>query len=378
MADQKLSQLPLGSAIQSNDLFYSDQSGASVAQKASALATFTWASPTWAGTVTFPDGSTWTSMGLTNNYTTTFNYGAHASADVLEFIIEPIISGAAIGSFTFAHAYQANVFGDPRDNEIYGFGYNLNASLTGPQNAGDDAFGDLFVTEYNASAGVIQFQREIGIFFEKGTTTSLAPYSMIIQKWDSASPYYVSQTMAANLWSLVDPTMGNSAITVQPGSTANTTTLQINGVFLVGGLTNTDIGCRVNGNDAGQGASVQWQRSGVGYWRWWAYPSPGSGSFFIYDEGGGQAPLFVYSGGGVAVGSGFNGLSSSYNKGAGYLYVEQDLYVASGNFLIRSAASLPNGAGGNVGTLTTAPSAGNPTKWIPVDDDGTTRYIPAW
>jgi hypothetical protein len=25
-----------------------------------------------------------------------------------------------------------------------------------------------------------------------------------------------------------------------------------------------------------------------------------------------------------------------------------------------------------------APAAGNPTKWIPIDDNGTTRYIPAW
>lgn len=24
------------------------------------------------------------------------------------------------------------------------------------------------------------------------------------------------------------------------------------------------------------------------------------------------------------------------------------------------------------------PTAGNPSKWIPVNDNGTTRYIPAW
>lgn len=28
--------------------------------------------------------------------------------------------------------------------------------------------------------------------------------------------------------------------------------------------------------------------------------------------------------------------------------------------------------------LTNAPRSGNPTKWIPVNDNGTTRYIPAW
>jgi len=37
-----------------------------------------------------------------------------------------------------------------------------------------------------------------------------------------------------------------------------------------------------------------------------------------------------------------------------------------------------NGAGAQAGTLTNAPAVGNPTKWIPFDDNGTTRYIPAW
>jgi len=37
-----------------------------------------------------------------------------------------------------------------------------------------------------------------------------------------------------------------------------------------------------------------------------------------------------------------------------------------------------NGAGASAGTLTNAPAVGNPTKWIPVDDNGTTRHIPAW
>lgn len=46
--------------------------------------------------------------------------------------------------------------------------------------------------------------------------------------------------------------------------------------------------------------------------------------------------------------------------------------------LIDSTVSLTNGAGALVGTLTNSPVTGNPTKWIPIDDNGTTRYIPAW
>jgi hypothetical protein len=43
-----------------------------------------------------------------------------------------------------------------------------------------------------------------------------------------------------------------------------------------------------------------------------------------------------------------------------------------------SGASFDNGAGAQAGTITNSPTAGNPTKWIPIDDNGTTRYIPAW
>lgn len=43
-----------------------------------------------------------------------------------------------------------------------------------------------------------------------------------------------------------------------------------------------------------------------------------------------------------------------------------------------TAVALTDGAGASVGTLTNAPAAGNPTKWVPIVDNGTTRYIPAW
>jgi hypothetical protein len=46
--------------------------------------------------------------------------------------------------------------------------------------------------------------------------------------------------------------------------------------------------------------------------------------------------------------------------------------------MISTKTSFTNGAAAAAGTLLNAPAAGNPTKWIPVDDNGTTRYIPAW
>lgn len=43
-----------------------------------------------------------------------------------------------------------------------------------------------------------------------------------------------------------------------------------------------------------------------------------------------------------------------------------------------TSSALTDGAGVALGTLATAPSAGNPTKWLGINDNGTTRYIPAW
>jgi hypothetical protein len=46
--------------------------------------------------------------------------------------------------------------------------------------------------------------------------------------------------------------------------------------------------------------------------------------------------------------------------------------------LLTTTTALTNGAAANTGTLTNAPAVGNPTKWVPINDNGTTRYIPAW
>lgn len=46
--------------------------------------------------------------------------------------------------------------------------------------------------------------------------------------------------------------------------------------------------------------------------------------------------------------------------------------------MLRTYTAFTNGAAAATGTLTNAPTAGNPTKWIPINDNGTIRYIPAW
>jgi hypothetical protein len=48
------------------------------------------------------------------------------------------------------------------------------------------------------------------------------------------------------------------------------------------------------------------------------------------------------------------------------------------NPVLTTTATITSGAGAGAGTLTNAPAAGDPTTWIPINDNGTTRYIPAW
>jgi hypothetical protein len=62
---------------------------------------------------------------------------------------------------------------------------------------------------------------------------------------------------------------------------------------------------------------------------------------------------------------------------------DQSLTIAAGittgsTTLHTTTVALTNGAAAQVGTLNNSPAAGNPTKWIPINDNGTTRYIPCW
>ena len=63
---------------------------------------------------------------------------------------------------------------------------------------------------------------------------------------------------------------------------------------------------------------------------------------------------------------------------AGSLVLGGGITTGLATFLHSTSVALANGAGASLGTLTNAPSAGNPTKWIAINDNGTIRYIPTW
>lgn len=51
------------------------------------------------------------------------------------------------------------------------------------------------------------------------------------------------------------------------------------------------------------------------------------------------------------------------------------LLTLSGGTLLATSANLTNGAAAQTATFTNSPCAGNPTKWVPINDNGTTRYL---
>lgn len=59
-------------------------------------------------------------------------------------------------------------------------------------------------------------------------------------------------------------------------------------------------------------------------------------------------------------------------------FVSSKITTSDTAFMHNTSAALANGAAAAAGTLLNAPAAGDPTKWIPINDNGTTRYIPAW
>jgi hypothetical protein len=68
-----------------------------------------------------------------------------------------------------------------------------------------------------------------------------------------------------------------------------------------------------------------------------------------------------------------------YASGTAPNYFAGEVQIAGSTTpMLRSIAAMSNGAAAAVGTLTNAPVAGNPTKWIAFNDAGVTRYIPAW
>lgn len=96
----------------------------------------------------------------------------------------------------------------------------------------------------------------------------------------------------------------------------------------------------------------------------------GSGQIFLQTNGGTNRMEITNAGNVLIIGS----LTGASLQVAGAIGIQ----VINDTTLIHTATNLANAAGAAAGTLLNAPSAGNPTKWIQIDDNGTIRKIPTW
>lgn len=60
------------------------------------------------------------------------------------------------------------------------------------------------------------------------------------------------------------------------------------------------------------------------------------------------------------------------------LFATEGLTITGDTLLLRTGTTLTDNAGAEIGTLTNAPAAGNPSKWITIRDNGQDRFIPTW
>ncbi len=112
------------------------------------------------------------------------------------------------------------------------------------------------------------------------------------------------------------------------------------------------------------------------------YINAGSG-FFVAGAGGyfwsGVGSLTMPVSGGLQINDASATNTVRMTAGASNLLtLNGGLKTTGATFALQTATTLTDNAAAQVATMTNGPAAGNPTKWIAINDNGTTRYIPAW
>jgi hypothetical protein len=117
--------------------------------------------------------------------------------------------------------------------------------------------------------------------------------------------------------------------------------------------------------------AYSWQKTGA---KKWVLGSYAGGSYITNATDGRKHMTLLDTGETLINGGGAEGMRIDNSKNA----IFKGSITHADTTLLKTSVALNNGAAAATGTLTNAPVAGNPTKWIPINDNGTVRYIPAW
>jgi len=180
----------------------------------------------------------------------------------------------------------------------------------------------------------------------------------VFRMWHTTTDALQFGTTSAHSWDLTYN--GNTIGTVNSGGFAVTGTGSTTGNMGVGALRSSVTGFTKVLNVESTDAAIQLYQTTTG--TSWEIGNDNTGQFRILN--GGANKLTIAAAGSVTV--------------TGTLTVSSTITTLGGATFHTTSSALTNGAGAGSGTLLNAPAAGNPTKWIGINDNGTTRYIPAW
>lgn len=117
--------------------------------------------------------------------------------------------------------------------------------------------------------------------------------------------------------------------------------------------------------------AYSWQKTGA---KKWVLGSYAGGSYIQNATDGRRHIQNLDTGETLIFGGGAEGMRIDTNKNA----IFKGSITHADTTLINTSVALSNNSGTATATLTNAPLAGNPTKWIAINDNGTIRRIPAW
>ena len=222
-----------------------------------------------------------------------------------------------------------------------------------------------------------------GLYWSSGPQLNISANNAQVAAFSSALVTFPVATKCTSSFTATSQSLFGNGAAIQPGTATFTDN---------SGLTRVNLKTAIT---SGYGVELWLDSTSITSGRTYVITSTGSsepggaGQLQFVDSTASVTPIAISGG---AVGSGV--ISHAYSLDAsgttasatfaGGIYVAKTILCGSkittlgGATFHTTSTALTNGAGSSAGTLTNAPSVGNPTKWIGINDNGTTRYIPAW
>lgn len=217
-------------------------------------------------------------------------------------------------------------------------------------------------TAVSPGARTVRFTNASGTNVAAGNVTFIAPLST-----GNATPANILFQVGTAGASGATLQTASTVLTLAPGAATVSGTLTVSGAATFGGAVTVAAGgsAALTLSTTGTDARTIYTRTVTPYsWGVGIAVGAADDSFRIYNLTGSSAALTINTANAATF--------------AGALTVSGATTLAGGATLLATTTALTNGAAAQIATLGNSPTAGDPTKWIAINDAGTTRYIPAW